>query len=131
MAEELHLIRNEAEYEAAMIEYERYFDDEPARGTPEADRFELLGLLLAKYEEETAPMSAVDPVETVRLIMEQRGYTRSALIAIMGSRSRASEFLNRKRDLTLQQIRRLHVQWRIPADALIGRLEDPEGRMRA
>ena len=119
MPEALHFIRSDAEYEAAITEYEGYFDKEPEPGSPEGDRFEMLGLLLAKYEADTAPIAA-DPVETVMLVMEQRGYNRSALVEVLGSRSRVSEFLNRKRDLTLPQIRRLHAQWRIPAEALIG-----------
>ncbi|HXU99862.1 MAG TPA: transcriptional regulator [Caulobacteraceae bacterium] len=120
MDNEIHIIRNDAEYDGAMAEYEAYFDAEPARGTREAERFELLGLLLARYEEETAPVSP-DPVETVRLVMEGRGYDRRALVDVLGSAARASDFLNRRRDLTLEQVRRLNSAWRIPADALIGR----------
>lgn len=70
MAEALHLIRSEAEYEAAMVEYESYFENEPVRGTLEADRFELFGLLIAKYEEEAAAMPSAAPVEAVRSVME-------------------------------------------------------------
>ncbi len=119
MNEDLHLIRSEADYEAALTEYEGYFDIEPERGTREADRFEMLGLLLAKFEQDSAPVTA-DPVATVRLVMEQRGYGRADLVNVLGSKSRASEFLNHKRDLTLAQIRRLHAEWRIPAEALLG-----------
>ena len=127
---ELHIIRTEKDYTSALAEYETYFDDEPAIGSSEAERFELLGLLLAKFEEDTAPVST-DPVATIQLVMEQRGYDRSALNDIMGSKSRASEFLNRKRDLTLGQIRKLHAQWRIPTDALIGGVEPQAERLSA
>jgi HTH-type transcriptional regulator / antitoxin HigA len=120
MDKELHILRTDADYETALAEYETYFDAEPEPGTREAERFELLGLLLAKYEEETAPVSP-DPVDTVELVMESRGYDRKALIEVLGSAARASDFLNRRRDLTLDQIRRLHAAWRIPAEALIGR----------
>ncbi|MGH7024393.1 MAG: hypothetical protein ACREEB_12495 [Caulobacteraceae bacterium] len=50
---EIQLLRIETDYEAAMVEYEGYFDNEPGLGTHEADRFQLLGLFLAKYEEGT------------------------------------------------------------------------------
>ncbi|MHB8286527.1 MAG: helix-turn-helix domain-containing protein [Caulobacteraceae bacterium] len=123
MIPDVRMIRSEADYDAAIREYEGYFDHPPAPGTREADRFEVLGLLLAKYEEDTAPVSG-DPVETVRLVMEGRGYDRAALTAILGSRSRTSDFLNRKRELTLNQVRRLHAAWRIPVAALIGPLQD-------
>ncbi len=123
MVLDVRMIRNEADYETAMIEYEGYFDHPPAPGTREADRFEVLGLVLAKYEDDTAPMSG-DPVETVRLVMEGRGYDRAALTKILGSRSRTSDFLNRKRELTLNQVRRLHAAWRIPVASLIGPFQD-------
>ena len=55
--------------------------------------------------------------------MEQNGYSQSDLAAVLGSRSRASEFLGAKRNLMLDQIRRLSRGWHIPADALIGDLE--------
>ena len=45
-------LRDKADYEAALARYERYFDDEPERDTPEGDRFELLGLVIGKYEDE-------------------------------------------------------------------------------
>ncbi len=127
---DLHMIRTEADYQAALAEYEGYFDNEPAPGSPKGDRFELLGLLLSKYEEETTPVGS-DAVDTVSLVMEQRGHSRAELIEILGSRSRASEFLNRRRELTLSQIRRLHTYWRIPTDALIGHTGDVEDRHRA
>ncbi len=51
----IRLLRTEAEYEAALAEYEAWFDDEPKPGTPDGDRFELLGLVIARYEEAAAP----------------------------------------------------------------------------
>jgi HTH-type transcriptional regulator/antitoxin HigA len=54
-------LRDDADYEAALARYERYFDREPEPGTPEGDRFELLGLVIAKYEEERLPIEVADP----------------------------------------------------------------------
>ena len=113
-------IHCEADYEAALASYEGFFEDEPQPGSPEADRFELLGLVLAKYEEEHFPFAAPDPVETIQLVMEGRGYTQADLAQVLGSEPRASEILSRKRGLSTEHIRRLHRQWRIPTDALIG-----------
>ena len=119
--ENLHLIRDETTYQAYLAEYETYFDVEPAPGTAEADRFELLGLLLARYEDENLPAADISPVETIRFTMERRGYDQADLAQLLGSRSRASEILSGRRDLTLAQIRRLSNEWRIPADLLIVR----------
>ena len=117
--ETLHLIRDQATYDAYLAEYESYFDAEPAPGTVAADRFELLGLLLSRYEDDTFPIGDISPVEAIRFTMDRRGYDQSDLARLLGSRSRASEILNGGRALTLGQIRRLAGEWRIPADMLI------------
>ena len=116
------IIHTEKQYETAMAEFERYFDNEPAPGSAEADRFELLGLVLAKYEEERAPIGAAQPLDVLKFAMEQNNRTQTDLANMLGSRSRASEILNGKRELTLDQIRLLAREWRIPAGALIGDL---------
>ncbi|WP_238537065.1 helix-turn-helix domain-containing protein [Caulobacter sp. AP07] len=106
-----------------MAEYESYFDHEPDAGGDGANRFELLGLLLAKYEEDHFPMPAASPVEAIRFAMERQGLNQSDLATLLASRSRASEILNGRRELTLPQIRLLSKAWRIPAQALIGEQE--------
>lgn len=119
MAQTISIIRDEAGYAAAMAELEAYFDNEPALGSEDGDRFELLGLLLAKYEEERFPMPKTSPVEAIRFAMDRKGLAQSDLAELLGSRSRASEILSGRRDLTLPQIRLLSKAWGIPVQALI------------
>lgn len=116
----IHILRDEADYQAALAAYEAYFDNEPEPGGHAGDHFELLGLLLAKYEEERLPVDAVDPVEAILFAMERQGLGQTDLAALLGSRSRASEVLNRRRELSIPQIRTLSRAWRIPVHALIG-----------
>lgn len=116
---EIRPIRNEADYEAAVREIERYFQQEPELGSPEADRFDLLAILIEAYEREHWPVDPPDPVEAIKFRMEQCGYTQADLAALLGSRSRASEILNRKRPLSLEIVRRLHREWGIPAESLL------------
>lgn len=92
---------------------------EPEPGTPEADRFDLLALVIGAYEDEHWPIEPPDPIAAIEFAMEQRGITRSQLEPLIGSRARVSEILNRKRHLTLPMIRRLHRKLAIPAEALI------------
>lgn len=123
MASVISIIRDEAGYAAALAEFEAYFDKEPAVGSEDGDRFELLGLLLAKYEEERFPMPKTSPVEAIRFAMDRRGLGQSDLAELLGSRSRASEILSRRRELTLPQIRLLSKAWGVPAQALIAEAE--------
>ena len=76
-------------------------------------------ILVEKYEEEAFPISDPDPVHAVLFYIEQNGLERANLGKTLGSRSRASEFLNRKSDLSITQIRKLHKEWHIPANILI------------
>ena len=112
-------IRTEKEHAAALAEIERYFDREPEEGTPEADRFELLMLLIESYEEKHHPVGPPHPVEMIKHRMRTGDYTQADLAALLGSRARASEILQKKRRLTLPMIWKLSREWKIPADALV------------
>jgi HTH-type transcriptional regulator/antitoxin HigA len=112
-------IRNEADYEAALEEIERYFAQEPTPGTLEADRFDILAMLIGAYEREHWPIDPPEPIEAIRCLMKQRNYTQSDLADLLGSRSRASEILNRRRPLTMEMAWKLHCEWGLPAESLI------------
>lgn len=114
-----HPIRTEAEYKAALAEIEHFFRVEPVKGTPEADRFDLLTLLIEVYEEQHHPIGPPHPVDMIRHRMRTGGFTQADLAALLGSRARASEVLARKRRLTLPMIWKLSREWKIPAETLV------------
>src|SRR4051794_22967744 len=91
------------------------------RNTPEGDRLDVMTTLVEAWERRHHPLDPPDPIEAIRFAMEQHGLTRSDLEPLIGSRARVAEILNRRRDLTLSMIRRLHQQLHIPAESLIGR----------
>jgi HTH-type transcriptional regulator/antitoxin HigA len=110
-------IRSESDYQAALVEIERLWG---ARlGTPEGDRLEVLATLIDAYEAQQDPMDPPDPIEAIRFRMEQQGLTRKDLERVLGTRTRVSEILNRKRSLSIGMIRRLHAELGISADILI------------
>jgi len=112
-------IHNERDYDWALAEIEQYFDNEPAPGTPEADRFEVLADLIEAYEARHWPIEPADPIDVIRYRMELGGFQSKDLADVLGSKSRASEILNRKRAITLDMARKLHDAWGIPAEVLI------------
>ena len=115
----IRVIKNAADYEKALAEAERLVERDPALGTPDADRLELLTLLIQNYEARLIPARLPDPVEAIRFRMEQQGLTQRDLIPFIGSRSKASEVLSGKRPLTLSMIRALHRGLGIPAESLL------------
>ncbi|MFZ5784650.1 MAG: helix-turn-helix domain-containing protein [Pseudomonadota bacterium] len=116
-------IRSEAEYDVALKAIERYFRKPPKKGTAEADRFDMLAMLIEAYERGRWPIPQAEPVDVIRYRMETHGYTQADLARVLGSRARASEIMNGKRPLTLSMIRRLAASWDIPVDALVGPLD--------
>ena len=110
-------IRTEQDYAAAMAEIERL---RGARaGTAEGDRLDVLATLVDAYEAERDPMDPPDPIEAIRFRMVRQGLTRKDLERMLGTRTRVSEVLSRKRGLSFAMIRRLHAELGIPAEVLI------------
>ncbi len=90
------------------------------RGTPEGDELEVLSILVEQYEREHFPIAPPDPVDAILFRMDQGGLSRKDLEPILGGRSHVSEILGRKRQLTVDMIRRLHRQFGIPLVSLLG-----------
>lgn len=126
-------LKNEADYEWALGEIERYFDDLPVPGSSDGDRFDVLSELVAAYEARHWPIDELDPIEFLDGFMQNRGYGRAELAGVLGSVSRASEVMLRRRPLTLAMIQKLAKAWHVPADALIKpyRLSEPKNRLSA
>ena len=112
-------INTEADYKAALREIERLIDRNARADTPEGDRLNLLTLLVQDYEQKRIELEAPDPIEAIKFRMEQMNLTPRDLVPLMGSRSKVSEVLSRKRPLTLSMVRALHKGLRIPAKALL------------
>ncbi len=111
------LIKTEADYNIALNRIEQIMDAQPA--TSEFDELELLSTLVEIYEDEHYPIEIPDPVSAIQFRMEQLGLNQQNLIPFIGSRSKVSEILNRKRPLSLAMIRALHKGLGIPTDILV------------
>ncbi|MEN8134938.1 MAG: helix-turn-helix domain-containing protein [Thermodesulfobacteriota bacterium] len=88
--------------------------------SPEGDELEVLMTLVEVYEEKNYPMPPSDPVEAIRFRMEQMDIKRKDLESYIGSKSRVSEILNRKRSLSMNQVIKLHRGLGIPYECLLG-----------
>lgn len=116
---EIHPIRTETDYEPAVAEIERLWGAEP--GTDDGDKLDILATLVEKYENEHWPIDTarVDPIDMLNYLIEEGGHTQAELAELLGSRSRASEILNRRRALTVEMIFRISEAWKVPAELLI------------
>jgi HTH-type transcriptional regulator/antitoxin HigA len=110
-------IKSQRDYRRVLREIEGLMS--ARRNTPQGDRLDVLVTLVEAWERKHYPLDLPDPVEAIRYHMEQNGLQPRDLIPFIGSRNRVHEVLNRRRELTLNMIRRLHEGLGIPAESLI------------
>src|ERR1700704_2119820 len=113
-------IRTDEDHGSALAEIEKLWG--AAVGTPAGDKLDILVTLVETYEERRWPLKSrrrFDPVDVLRYAIDELGHTQAELAEILGSRSRASEILARRRPLTLEMIQKINESWKIPADLLV------------
>jgi HTH-type transcriptional regulator / antitoxin HigA len=114
----IRVIRNDRQYEECLQHLRSLLAS--AGGTGSTDRLELLAMVLERYEEERYALTSIDPVDAISLKMAELGWSQKDLATALGSAPRASEILHRRRALSLEHIRVLHRELKIPAEVLIG-----------
>ncbi len=115
----IHPLHTKAEYHAALKTVSDLVQADPALGTPQADRLEVLGTLVQAYEAKHFQIDLPDPIEAIKFRMEQQGLKPKDLQPMIGGLNRVYEVLSRKRPLSLAMVRRLHAGLGISADCLI------------
>ena len=110
-------IKSQRDYRRVLKEVEGLMS--ARRHTPDGDRLDILVTLVEAWERKHYPMNLPDPVEAIKYHMEQSGLQPADLVAFIGTLDHVHEVLDRKRDLTLAMIRRLHEGLGIPAESLI------------
>jgi HTH-type transcriptional regulator / antitoxin HigA len=113
-------IRTDKDHKAALAEIDRLWGAAP--GTADGDKLDILVVLVETYEDRRFPFKSkrkFDPTDVLRYAIDELGHTQVELAEILGSRSRASEVLRRRRPLTLEMIQRINAAWKIPADLLV------------
>ena len=114
---ELAILKSKKDYENALRRMEEIFEAKP--NTVEGKEAELLALLIETYEEEHFKIELPDPIEAIKIRMQEMDLKQKDLIGIIGSKGIISEVLNRKRKLTVSMIRNLSQSLHIPAAVLI------------
>jgi len=101
----IKLIKTEVDYQNALKRLEVIFDAKI--GTPESDEADILGLMIDEYEKKHYNIEAPDPIEAIKIRMEEMQLRQVDLADAIGGKNRVSEVLNRKRKLTVDMIRNL------------------------
>lgn len=115
----IHPIKNDSDYRAALKSVSTLFDDPPSPNSPAGDRFDVMVTLIEAYEAKHFPMDLGDAVDAIKFRMEQAGLTVKDLEPAIGRSSRVYEVLNGKRKLSLTMIRHLNLMFGIPIESLV------------
>jgi HTH-type transcriptional regulator/antitoxin HigA len=110
-------IKSELDYRQALKKLEIVFD--ALIGTPESDEADMLGLIIDEYEKNHYHIDAPDPIEAIKIRMEEMQLKQIDLVNEIGGKSRVSEILNRKRKLTVDMIRKLTARLNLSPGLLI------------
>ena len=113
----IKLIKNEKDYKLALKRLEMIFDSAPQ--SKEGDEAEILSMLIENYEDRFYPIDAPDPIEAIKIRMEEMNLKQRDLIGVIGSKSRVSEVLNKKKRLTVDMIRKLEKELHLSASLLV------------
>jgi HTH-type transcriptional regulator / antitoxin HigA len=124
---EIRPIKTEADQAAALARIDALMDVAP--DSPGRDERDVLVTLVEAWEAKHVPLPAANPVSAIRHAMEARGYTLSDLARLLNSRSRASEVLLDKRELSKAAMWRLHTEWKVPAECLIAPQESTDSEL--
>ena len=111
-------IKTEQDYDKALQRLEVIFD--VPINSNESDEADILSLLIENYENQYYPIEAPDPIEAIKIRMEEMNMKQKDLVGVIGGKSRVSEILNRKKRLTIEMIRNLEKVLHISASVLVG-----------
>lgn len=126
MKQQVRVIKTQRDYDAAIARLSSLMDEEFASGSNAEAELELLALVIESYERSKIQPITPDPIEAILFRMDQQQLSKKDLVPYMGSLSKVSEVMSRKRPLSLSMIRKLHTGLGIPAEVLIGGLEDED-----
>ena len=114
------VIRSEEQHQEYLLEMQKIISNNPVLGSGDADRLELLSVLVEAYENQKFPIEAPDPIDAIHFRMQEQGLRQADLVQYFGTRSRVSEVLSRKRPLTVHMIRALSIGLGISTETLVG-----------
>jgi len=112
-------IHNESDYDNALDRVDELMDLNPEMHTSQSDELEILVLLIEKYEEKAWHISEPDPIEAIKIRMEEMQLKQKDLVPFIGNKSKVSEVLNRKVGLSLNMIYNLAKGLHLPLEVLV------------
>jgi HTH-type transcriptional regulator / antitoxin HigA len=119
MSMELKIIRTKKQYQECLDWVDRMFDKKVKPNTPDGEKLQVVLLLIKQYEDANYPIPMPDPIEAIKLRMQELGLKNKDLVGEVGSKGYVSALLNKRKPLTLELARLFHHKLDIPAEILL------------
>lgn len=112
-------VRSKKDYELYLNWVDKMFNKKVKPNSPEGETLQVVLMLIKKYEDEHYPIPVPDPIEAIKMKMEEQNIKNKDLVGIVGSKGYVSALLNKKKPLTLELARLFHKEFGIPAEVLL------------
>jgi HTH-type transcriptional regulator/antitoxin HigA len=112
-------IKTRKEYEAGLKWADSLFEKKVKPNSPQGESLEVLLLLIKAYEDRHYPVPLPDPIDAIRMKMQEKGLKNKDLVGTVGTKGYVSAVLNKKKPLTLELVKRFHREFGISAEVLI------------
>lgn len=116
---ELKIIKSKKQYQEYLDWVDRQFDKKVKPGSPEGEKVQVALLLIKQYEDIYYPVPVPDPIEAIKLKMQDLGLKNKDLVGKVGSKGYVSALLNKRKPLTLELAKLFHRELNIPAEILL------------
>jgi HTH-type transcriptional regulator/antitoxin HigA len=116
---ELKIIKTKKQYEQYLNCVDVQFDNKVKSNTPQGEKLQVALLLIKQYEDANYPIPLPDPIDAIKVKMNELGLKNKDLIGKIGSKGYVSSLLNKKKPLTLELAKMFHQELNIPAEVLL------------
>lgn len=115
----LRPIKSKKDYEAYLEWVDGLFDKKVKPNTPEGESLQVVLLLIKEYEDNNYPIPVPDPIEVIKIKMQEKGLKNKDLVGKVGTKGYVSAVLNKRKPLTLELAKLFHRELGISADVLL------------
>jgi HTH-type transcriptional regulator/antitoxin HigA len=116
---ELIIIKNKKQYQRYLEWVDDQFDKKVKANTPQGEKLQVALLLIKQYEDANYPIPLPDPIDAIKVKMDELGLKNKDLVGKVGSKGYVSSLLNKKKPLTLELAKLFHQELNIPAEVLL------------
>ena len=116
---ELKIIKTKKQYEQCLDWVDAQFENKVKSTTPQGEKLQVALLLIKQYEDANYPIPFPDPIDAIKLKMDELGLKNKDLVGKVGSKGYVSSLLNKKKPLTLELAKLFHQELNIPAEVLL------------